>query len=187
MKKKAKLFVAILALCVSVFCLTFGVYAAAKVLNYSVEGSVVYDGDAINAKFTLKGCSNLSYSGSLSDFNFNEIYNPNINMIYICNDWQNLDITLISGYQTSYIKYTITNQSKVCDLKINYFSATQGNNNGANWSITVDGYADINNVIIKRGESADVTITFSRTNTSGDLYIYDFNTVNWKGESCYQE
>ena len=49
MKKKVKLFFSLVLLFVSISCLTFGVYAAATAINYTVGASITYSADSISA------------------------------------------------------------------------------------------------------------------------------------------
>ena len=200
MKKKTKLFVSILSLCVAVFCLTFGVYAATKVLNYSVEGSVVYDGDIYNAVIsrtvTSSGvscsCTNTSYSA----FNSLTYANSTSPTSGSTTSWV-VNINLNSSYTSGYISFNITNRSNVLDLKLFNTATLSGDRTGTNmdWAVSVDGYTDLTQVIVPRVKngvtsSVIVKITFTKNSgyTSSTGYVNSWNVFSiFSLDNVYQE
>ena len=189
----------ILSLCVAVFCLTFGVYAATKVLNYSVEGSVVYDGDAYNAIISRTSNYGVTYSCTTTGYSsFYALTYTNSTSPTSGNttSWV-VNITSNSSYTGGYMTFKITNRSNVLDLKLFNSATKSGNGTGTNmdWAVSVDGYTDLTQVIVPRVKngvisSVIVKITFTKNSgyTSSTGYVNSLNVFGlFSLDNVYQD
>ena len=120
MKKKVKLFFSLVLLFVSISCLTFGVYAAATAINYTVGASITYSADSISAivsKATVTGgevTSLLQNVEPMSQINFNK--NNNIQQNEVAS-WDNLMFKFNDAGDTIKIAFTVTNLNRSYSIK----------------------------------------------------------------------